>query len=346
MNRELVALTISLLQEAGKLGPGHGASGANLLFSCPFVANHGGKVEQKTPSFGIHRDQGLWHCFGCKQGSKEIYNLYAQLMDVTREDAERQIGKPENILQSLEMSLAGLKTEGHEAWCKTAWPETVPLDSVPEAQAYVDGRGVPRWLQARAQMTFYPGKFMPPTVDNKGFVPGRRIILPVYWGGRRVGYSSRALAKDVDMKYYRPIERIGGTVYNPMEYTPQDTSEIWVVEGEFSLYTSVVEGLPTVSTWGSFLSLEQATFLAQFSKVRMMYDPDNAGRQGMAPAVANYAAFMSVMLPVHLPPGMDPGDMPKGFGQVIREAVAKADAQREHLPFEELQRRLLDTVQL
>lgn len=343
MEREIVLLTIKLLQDQGLLGVQRNTMGANVGFSCPFPANHGGKTFQRTPSFNIHLDKGMWHCFGCKVGSKSIYDLYSMLAKVGAEDAKRIIGKPENQLQSLEAALNGLNDEGLEPFCRTAYPETVPLDQAPKALAYVEGRGIPRWVWSRAGLCYYDGQYMPKTVDNKGLVPGRRVILPIWWAGTRVGYSGRSLDKDVDMKYYRPVANMDQTVYNPFGITPADTDEVYVVEGEFDALASLREVMPTVGTWGSSISFAQAMFLSRFKRVRVMFDPDLAGRTGSSKAVEAYASMMDIM-PVYLPDGMDPGSMPVGYGEAIRAAVAAADSRRRDLPFEELQRRLLDSV--
>jgi DNA primase len=336
MTRDLVALTIRLLQNQNVLGQENGTMGSNFRFDCPFSANHGGRKKQDTPSFYIHMDDGRFNCFGCKRGGPDVYNLYASLLGITLDDAKRQVGRPENILHSLQMGLDRLNPEEWEPFCKTDWPYTVPLSQAPSAQEYLDRRGIPRWLQEKAGLCFCPSDYMPPTPDNKGRVPGKRVIFPIHWKGQRIGYSGRSLQANVDMKYYRPVERINQTVYNPMGYTPENTEEIWPVEGEISSLIAIREGCASVCTWGSDLSMEQAAFLCRFKRVRMMYDPDPAGLGGMKKALDAYAQFMHIATPVYLPPKMDPGDMPPGFGKTVIDVVKQAEANREFQPLMDL----------
>lgn len=345
MEREIVLMAIRMLQDQGLLGAEREHTGPNIAFSCPFPGNHGGKTFQRTPSFHIHVEKGMWHCFGCKAGSRSIYDLYSLLAKTSRDDAERMVGRPENILGALEASLGSLTQGDPEPFCKTAYPQTVPLDQALTARSYIEGRGVPRWVWERAGLTYYDGEFMPPTVDNKGRVPGHRVIFPIYHHGRLLGYSGRSLEAGVEMKYYRPIADIGLTVYNPFALSPTDTEEVYAVEGEISALVALREGLPTVGCWGSTMSVAQAAWLARFKKVRIMFDPDVPGVTGAAKALETFATLMNAM-PVYLPTGMDPGDMPTGFGDQVRQAVAAADARTQGMPFEDLQRRLLESVRM
>ncbi len=345
MDRQTTLMAISLLQEQGLLGPKESEDGANIVFSCPFIANHGGSRTQRTPSFGIQADKGFFNCFSCKRGGKSIYALYSALAGVSPDDAERAIGRPRNLLQSLEEGLAGLQSNELGPFCKTPYPETIPLLNAPEALAYVRGRGIPDRLSEQAGLCYFPKHVMPPPIDKEdGWTSGRRIIFPLYWCGQRIGYSGRTMEKDVNPKYYRPVERIGQAVYNPCDVDPEAFGEVYVVEGEIDAIVSNREGLPAISIFGSSISASQAAFLARFKKVRLMLDPDDAGAQGREKALAAYMGFTSVM-PVYLPRDMDPGAMPMGFGDQVREAVEKADREQVNVRLD-TQRRLLDAVRM
>lgn len=49
--------------------------GVNALLLCPFH-------DESTPSFSVHLEEGVWHCFGCgkKGGLKKLYREFGEVM--------------------------------------------------------------------------------------------------------------------------------------------------------------------------------------------------------------------------------------------------------------------------
>ena len=124
---------------------------------------------------------------------------------------------------------------------------------------------------------------MPPRKDKESSsVKGNRIIIPVCWEGRRIGYSSRAVGYETDLKYYRPVSNMQTMLYDPADVLQGDTSLVFVVEGEFDVLACLREGLPAVSSFGSGLTRHQAKILARFKQVVFLYDMDKAGIRGVA----------------------------------------------------------------
>jgi len=321
-SQELIHQAILTLQNHGVLGKSVSRSGDNLIFNCPFPENHGGRTSQKTASFGIRVDNGKWHCFSCKEGGKSIYSLYASLMKVEEDEALDILGQPVIPYQAVEQALQGLKSPVLSSPSPMGpYPmNLVGIQSHKEAAAYLHSRAIPEEIWHRAKLSFCPDARMPEVLTSKGpsrGVPGRRIVFPLSWEGKVVGYSGRAIDKVSAIKYYRPVNNINQMVYNPMGYSPEGTKTIFVVEGEIDALASIREGLPTVSTFGADISYAQATWLNQFDLVVFLYDPDDAGRKGLDRFRERYAGFFPRHRVFWLPQGKDPGSMSLGWGKTI-----------------------------
>jgi len=331
--RETVMRTIRELQAKGKLGQAENTSGDNWTFSCPFRHNHGGRVQQGTPSFAIHTEEGLWNCFSkkCGAGGTSIHNLYARLMDVSDDQAKEVLGDEVMPLSALEANLEALRTRQDDFPTPLGdWPaETKLIHELAECATYLESRNIPRELWAQAELVGFHGERLE-TFDGKG-VRGTRILMPIYWEGQRVGYSARGIYDWQKPKYYRPISNVGSCVYNPAKITPYEHDTIFVVEGEFDALVCMREKIPAIATFSAGVNRPQAQFLARFKQVIFLYDPDEAGFIGANKAIEKYKGFFASTRRFDLPAGMDPGDMPSGFGQRLLAMAEKKPSKGQAL---------------
>lgn len=320
---------ISDLQDRDLLGNMRGRSGDNLMFSCPFTDNHGGKTWQKSPSFGVRdtdapgRPAGSWNCFSCHAGSKDIADLWSLLTGQTVEEAREEFSQSEVLIDTVLSAVQKLDEKINLATvCMTDWPVTTPIESSKLAMDYLLGRGVTpeRWTELGLE--WFGGENMPPRKDKeKSSVRGNRIIIPVWWGGRRIGYSSRAVGYDTTLKYYRPMTNMQTTFYDPYDVLRGDRKLVFVVEGEFDVWASNWEGLPTLGGWGSGLTRHQAKILAKFETVVFLYDPDKAGVGGVARVEDMFGGLLKWRA-LWLPEGKDPSKMTEtspGWGKKVLE---------------------------
>ncbi len=315
---------INDLQERDLLGALRMRSGDNLMFSCPFVENHGGKVYQKTPSFGIRetdapgRPAGAWNCFSCHTGSKDIVDLWALLTGQTVEESKEELSTAEVQLDTVITAIRNLDEKIKLIpECLTEWPTTSPIESSGIALGYLRERGIPKEIWDMAGLEWYGGKTMPPRKDkDESSVRGERIIFPVWWDGKRVGYSSRAAGYDTDLKYYRPVRNMQTMLYDPSGVLQGPKKRVFVVEGEISCLAALREGLPTVGSFGSGLTRSQAKVLSSFDEVIFLYDPDKAGVRGVA-RVSELFGGMLRWRALWLPAGEDPASMPPGWGPSV-----------------------------
>jgi hypothetical protein len=219
----------------------------------------------------------------------------------------------------LRQTLNALNRDKPEPELMTDYPAVVDIQASPEAMKYMNDRLIPESLWCHTM--YCPSPRMPENILSGTSVMGRRIILPFILPSGKLGYSGRAIDNNNTPKYYRPVSHVNHCVYNPANVGPGDTNDIWVVEGEFDVLACLREGIPAVSTFSANMSEHQAGFLSMFKRVIFLYDPDTAGRDGVKKALSKYHEYLKNYKVLWLPPELDPGKMPLGFGGTLRQYV-------------------------
>jgi hypothetical protein len=321
---DIVQNVIENLQNRGLLGPMRATSGDNAMFDCPFRENHNWKTHRKA-HFGIRivpstgKPAGVWHCFYCHASGKDILSLWTRLTGQSFKEAKKELSSYEVIEETLIREIKSLDEKiNNRPVCLTDWPPTVPIEDSSVAMEYLLGRGITQDIWRRAGLEWFGGETMPPRQGNeKSSVKGNRVIFPIEFEGRRVGYSARAVGYETKIKYYRPVSNVNVMLYDPVHLlSGKDWSRVFVVEGEMDCLACIREGLPAVSTFGSSLSKWQAQALTRFHDVCFLYDQDKAGIDGIKRAVTKYGGILRWRA-FWLPRGKDAASMPPGWGKTI-----------------------------
>ncbi|TBH21432.1 DNA primase [Thermus thermamylovorans] len=314
---------------------------------CPFH-------QEKTPSFYVDEEKGLFHCFGCKAGGdlfafvEKIEGLdFLGALERLAEEAGVEIpqrGAPQNrreLLEVLRLAQAYF-LEG--------------LKASPEAQAYLRGRGLSEESLARFGLGYAPPKAeglllylsrhgVSPEEGLKAGVlaekDGRfydrfrqRITFPIKDPlGRIVAFTGRALGDEAP-KYLNspetPLFRKREVLFAYPEAKPRlREGRAIVVEGLFDAIALHQMGFAeAVAVLGSGLSEEQARLLKgqEVREVYLAFDADEAGQkaalQSLDLALARQFLFYAVRLPAK-----DPGELllhPEGpalFQKALEEAL-------------------------
>lgn len=342
--------------------------GATHSGLCPFH-------QEKTPSFTVSADKGLYYCFGCGEGGnvftflEHIENLsfveaaeqLAQRFGVALEYdqssgvAERDRGGEKRILDLLEKTAMFYQ--------RFLWESKEGVG----AQEYVESRGLRRdvceafrvglaptgWrglcgrarkqgftereLEAAGLMIRQPGK----TYDR---FRGRLMFPLADHRGRVVGFGGRSLG-DESPKYLNspegPVYRKGRLLYGLFQARRAiaEVDEVLVVEG----YTDVL-GLHqagahnVVASMGTALTDGQLDLVGRFThNVTFMFDADRAGSEAAVRSgdLARRHALHPMV--VVLPTGSDPADVATSGGS---DAVAKLTRGKLSLLGYELRRAL------
>jgi DNA primase len=310
---------------------------------CPFH-------QEKTPSFHVDRERGLWHCFGCSRGGDvfdfvmeighlsfgEAVETLARRAGVQLErtpDQRRQATERDRLFRALEAA-AGFFTEQlrHPVRGRLAREYLVRrgVDDV-TADRFRLGYAPPEWdglLRALGGRGFdgallAAAGLVVPRERGEGYFDmfRHRLMFPILdLQDRPVAFGGRAL-DDAQPKYLNSRETAvfskGRTVYalNWAREEIRRRDEVLVVEGNMDALTCHQFGFRhAVATLGTALTADQVAVLRRFaSRAVLVYDADAAGRTAMERA---HSLFEEADLParvVVLPAG-DPDEFLRTAG--------------------------------
>jgi DNA primase len=314
-------------------------AGATLKGLCPFH-------QEKSPSFTVNRDKGVFHCFGCGAGGDvvkfvqlhqkstfpEAVRYLAQRaglplpeLEGSADDraaaAEREalVTLHEDALAFFQEQLAtpaGARAR-RELESRMVLPETMgtfrygyaPAGGRETLAARFASKKVPRELQLRSDLV---------RLRDDGRLVDRfrhRLMIPIARdSGVVVGFGGRALDEGQNPKYLNsaetPIYTKGRTLYG-LDVTKgaiRKHNYCVLVEGYFDLAQVWQAGVqPVVATSGTALSQAQARLLKRFTtKVVLSFDPDTAGQNAAARSSELLVAEGFQVNVAALPTGSDP----------------------------------------
>jgi DNA primase len=267
---------------------------------CPFHV-------EKTPSFYVDPEKGLYHCFGCG-ASGNVFTFLMKKEGLTFSEALRELAK-----------LAGIRIDVETRISKE-------LLILKEAQAYFqrslhdseEGKVAMNYLRSRkvtyeAMLTFglgyAPGAGLVSYLRDKGFdfytmlkigvlkeAPRggyveffkNRLIFPIQdQYGNYVAFGGRALDSSDEPKYINTPEteffKKGKVLYgfNLARKEIRDLNAAIVVEGYFDVISLFMMGVKNaVAPMGTALTEDHADLLSSTcSKVILLFDNDDAGQR-------------------------------------------------------------------
>jgi DNA primase len=319
---------------------------------CPFHA-------EKSPSFSINAEEGLFYCFGCGAGGdvitfvREIEHLeFAEAVErlaarsglqirydtaAVSEERQRRARLVEVMTQAVDWYHARLLS-GPDAKGARAYLRSRGYDG-DVVRAYRIGWAPDGWdelcraLKLPAEVAKDTGLgFLNKTGRVQDFFRGR-VLFPIFdVRGDPVAFGGRRLADGEGPKYRNspetPLYSKSRVLYglNWAKAAVVDTNEVVVCEG----YTDVI-GLARagitwgVATCGTALSDEHVRVLKNFARrVVLAYDADAAG-QAAAERFYEWERRYELDLAVaDLPPGTDPGELSSTDPAALEAAVKGA----------------------
>jgi len=326
--------------------------GTRWVGLCPF---HG----EKTPSFSVNAELGLYYCFGCQERGDAISFVRAmEHLDFV--DAVRRLADKAGITiredgESSRESLRrkALLTALDEA---ASWYHERLLTGSDAGQArdYLRSRGYDGEVVRRFRMGWAPDGWdtlcTALRLDEEtavgtglGFVNRRgrlqdafraRVLFPICDpSGSPVAFGGRILPGSEDPAKYKnstetPVYSKRRTLY-ALNWAKQDvvrSSEVVVCEG----YTDVIgffeAGVPrAVATCGTALAEEHVRLLRNFAtRIVLAFDADKAG-QAAAGRFYEWERKLELDVAVAaLPPGADPADLARSDPEALRAAIEGA----------------------
>lgn len=322
-------------------------SGKSYRGLCPFH-------QEKTPSFYVDPDKGVYHCFGCGASG----NIFRFVMDIEGLSFRESVIK---LAQEHGIEIPTRKVEERTSpvyaalkFASDYYHELLFASVGREAYRYLMKRKISSQAIASFKLGFAPpdGKSFVNKAISKNFDRGTliqaglvrktetgtlidyfrgRLIFPIFTpGGNVIAFGGRALSDEVQPKYLNSADSEIFTKGNILFGLYQAKSAIRikgyviVVEGYFDVIKMHQAGFQnTVAPMGTALTENQALILRRYTKdILLLYDGDEAGRKAVErsiPIVLKAGLNVKISL---LPEGEDPDSVIDRFGPNAIESLA------------------------
>lgn len=287
-------------------------NGGHYWGLCPFH-------KEKTPSFSVNPNLGIYKCFGCGEGGDAITFIMKtqnkEFMEVITELAAKfglEMPQKFNKPQSKE-----LKEEMIKACTKAAEFYNLRLlkDKSPETTKvleYLTGRGITKeiiekynlGLATKDYALFYKkfrNEFSDEVMEKAGLTIKtkdgeyidrfrNRIIIPIQNEfGEFVAFGARAIEKDQNPKYLNSSDSL---IYNKSKllfglYTAKEAikenDSVILMEGYFDVISAQAHGIENaVASCGTSLTADHIKLLSRYTpsrKIYLSFDTDAAGQK-------------------------------------------------------------------
>jgi len=329
---------------------------------CPFHS-------EKTPSFTVSEEMGLYKCFGCGAGG-DVFNFLMEIEGIDFRDALERLADKLGIKIVSRKGGGGDKDQLYEVMDLAAkyfnWLLTKSTAGE-EARKYLLERRVNSKLIETFQIGFSLSSWdglVNYLVKKKGYSEGLlervglvsrkaaggvydkfrgRIMFPLQdAGGKVVGFSGRilpSLAKESEPKYLNSPEtelyHKGKMLYGfyQAKQAIREKKRVVLVEGQMDLVSSYGAGVTeTVAVGGTALTEGQVEMLARLvEKIYFSLDADNAGNAAMIRSVELAERRGLGIKVVHIEGGKDPDEIARNSAEKWRGMVESAVDVYEHV---------------
>jgi len=318
-------------------------SGSNLFGLCPF---HG----EKTASFSVAPDKGIYYCFGCHKGGSVI-NFQMEIEGLSYPDAVRALAKRVGMEVPEDEQYQSRYRQQERLWAlhKEAaryFHSQLYAPVGAEALNYALGRGMSKYI-----LTTFGVGYAPDTWDSlckamraKGYTDQElkdsglvtvsqkngnlfdrfrgRLMFPIIdVRGNIIGFGGRIIKKDSEAaKYLNSPETM---VFNKrknlfgLNLAKKTKLPYFIlVEGNIDVVTLHQYGFDNaVASLGTSLTDEQATLLSRYTEqVVLIYDGDTAGQRATQRAIPILEKAGIDVKVLQLRDAKDPDEFLKKFG--------------------------------
>ena len=332
--------------------------GRRLVGLCPFH-------KEKTPSFTVDPEQGLYHCFGCKEGGNlftflkkteglefhEALHLLAREAGVDLSQYETGTGPSRRELDSLRAANELAATFYEKCLQKAAGSERarsylktrqISDESVRQWRIGYAPEGWDHFMELAARRGLSPsaleaaGLAVPRTGMDGHYDRFRnRLMFPVRDRNAHViGFGARALSDEDDPKYLNspegPIFSKGHCFYGFCEAreTIRTDKRAVIVEGYTDVMMAHQFGVSGVmAVLGTALTEHHARTLASLCEsVVLVFDADEAGQKSATRSIEVLLGEDMEARAARLEPGEDPCDFILARGaDAFRERIDKSE---------------------
>ena len=325
-------------------------AGRNHMGLCPF---HG----EKTPSFTVSEEKGIFHCFGCQTGGS-VFQFLMQYDHLTFPEAVERVAKRYGITID-QANRPGADRESGERETLYRINERVAtnyqriLFGHPEGKKaldYLKARGVDEGMARSFMLGYVPqaGSGLLDLIKKEnlsvndvlrlGLVgqrnPGHfyekffsRVMFPIVNpGGKIVGFGGRVLDQGLP-KYLNssetPLFRKSSTLYGLFQARDgiRKSDRVVIVEGYLDVIALFQYGVSyAVATLGTALTVDHVRVLSRYTKnIIALFDGDDAGQKAAARSFEIFIEAGLLGRAAFLPKGEDPDTFVRRHGKAAIE---------------------------
>lgn len=314
-------------------------SGANLFGLCPF---HG----EKTPSFSVAPDKGIYYCFGCHKGGGVI-NFQMEIEGLSYGDAVRALAKRAGMEVPEDPQFQSRYKQQERLWALSKeaaryFHSKLYAPEGAEGLSYAQKRGMPRSTLTKFGIGFAPNGWngLVDAMKAKGYTDqelkdaglvseknGRiydrfrnRLMFPIIdVRGNVIGFGGRVM-DDSTPKYLNSPETI---IFNKRKNLfalnlakKSKLGYLILVEGYMDAVALHQYGFDcAVASLGTSLTQEHAVLLSRYTEqVVLIYDGDEAGQNATRRAIPMLEAAGIQVKVLRMHDAKDPDEYLKKFG--------------------------------
>jgi len=318
-------------------------SGGNMFGLCPF---HG----EKTASFSVAPDKGIYYCFGCHKGGGVI-NFMMELEGLSYPDSVRFLAKRVGMDVPEDEQYQSRYRAQERLWAlhKEAARFFHSQLYAPVGQAalnYALGRGMSRGILTTFGVGYAPDTWdaLVKAMKEKGYTEQElidsglvtksqkngnifdrfrdRLMFPIIdVRGNVIAFGGRTLKNDKDIaKYLNSPETI---IFNKRKNLfglnlakKSKENSLILVEGNIDVVALHQYGFDNaVASLGTSLTEEQANLMARYAEqIILLYDSDQAGQNATARAIPILEKAGLRVKVLHVQDAKDPDEFLKKFG--------------------------------
>lgn len=316
-------------------------SGSNLFGLCPF---HG----EKTASFSVAPDKGIYYCFGCHKGGSVI-NFEMEIEGLSYPDAVRALAKRAGMEVPDDEQYQSRYRQQERLWAlnKDAarfFNAQLYAPAGAEGLAYAQKRGMPKGTLTRFGIGFAPNSWTALTdaMKAKGYTEeelketglvstsqknGRiydrfrnRLMFPIIdVRGNVIGFGGRVMDNSTPKYLNSPESMVFNKRKNLFALNIAKKSKlgyIILVEGYMDAVALHQYGFDcAVASLGTSLTEEHAALLSRYTEqVMLIYDGDEAGQNATKRAIPMLEKAGLQVKVLQMRDAKDPDEYLKKFG--------------------------------
>ena len=328
-------------------------SGSNLFGLCPF---HG----EKTASFSVAPDKGIYYCFGCHKGGGAI-NFMMELEGLSYPDAVRALAKRAGMEVPEDEQYQSRYRQQERLWAlmKEAgrfFNEQLYAPEGKICREYIQSRGLTKSIVTRFGMGFAPDSWnaLINAMKKKGYTEqelidadlvgqknGRiydrfrnRLMFPIIdVRGNVIGFGGRVL-DDSKPKYLNTSETL---IFNKRKNLfglnfakKSKLGYLILVEGNIDVVALHQYGFDNaIASLGTSLTDEHAALLSRYTEqVVLTYDSDEAGQKAAQRAIPMLEKVGIQVKVLKMVDAKDPDEFLKKFGADRFKLLLEGSANR------------------